>query len=46
MEDAIDRLKVVMGEDVTTIDISVESFSVSGVPYMWGPAEVRLRMWV
>jgi hypothetical protein len=46
MEDAIDRLKEVMGEDVTTIDISVESFSVSGVPYMWGPAEVRLRMWV
>lgn len=46
MEDAIDRLEEVMGEDVTTIDISVESFSVSGVPYMWGPVEVRLRMWV
>jgi len=45
-DDAIQRLENLLGEDVSAMDITVESVSVAGVPYMWGPVEVRLRMWV
>jgi hypothetical protein len=44
-EDAIQRLENILGEDVSAVDISVDSISVAGVPFMWGPVEVRLRMW-
>ncbi|MBN2203225.1 MAG: hypothetical protein JW700_03515 [Candidatus Aenigmarchaeota archaeon] len=44
--DAIQRLEDLLGEDVSTIDIVVESVSVAGVPYMWGPAQIKLKMWV
>ena len=46
VDDAVQRLEEILGEDVSTIDIIVESLSVAGVPYMWGPAQVKLKMWV
>jgi len=46
IDDAIQRLEDLLGEDVSTINIIVESVSVAGVPYMWGPVEIRLRMWI
>ncbi|MFH0929208.1 MAG: hypothetical protein V1818_02505 [Candidatus Aenigmatarchaeota archaeon] len=46
VDDAVQRLEDLLGEDVSTIDIIVESVSVAGVPYMWGPAQIKLNMWV
>jgi hypothetical protein len=46
IDDAIQRLDNILGADISAMDITVESVSVAGVPYMWGPVEVRLRMWV
>ena len=46
IDDAIQRLEELLGEDVTTIDIIVDSVSVAGVPYMWGPVQIKLEMWV
>ncbi len=46
INDAIQRLTSLLGEDISAVDITVESLSVAGVPYMWGPVEVRLRVWI
>ena len=46
IDDAIQRLTELLGEDVSAIDITVDSFSVSGVPFMWGPAQIKFKMWV
>ena len=46
VEDAVQRLVDLLGSDVSAIDITVDSYSVSGVPYMWGPAQVKFKMWV
>lgn len=45
-DDAIQRLNDILGEEVSTIDIVVESVSVAGVPYMWGPVQIKLQLWV
>jgi hypothetical protein len=45
INDAIQRLESLLGEDISAVDITVESLSVAGVPYMWGPVDVRVRVW-
>lgn len=45
VDDAVERLETLLGEDVSTTDIIVESVSVAGVPNMWGPARIKLEMW-
>jgi hypothetical protein len=44
-EDAIQRLKNLMGSFSITGDIEAESSSISSVPYMWGPAIVKVSVW-
>nr|MBA4404655.1 hypothetical protein [Nanoarchaeum sp.] len=43
--DANQRLRNILGEDVSATEIVNQSYSVAGVPYMWGPVSVRIRMW-
>lgn len=43
--DAIQRLKDLMGSFSITGDIEAESSSISSVPYMWGPASVKVSVW-
>jgi len=45
INDANQRLRNLLGEDVSATEITNQSFSVAGVPYMWGPVSVRIRMW-
>jgi hypothetical protein len=47
VSDALDRLMSVISSyvNVATDDIEIESSSVSGAPYMWGPASVKVRVW-
>jgi len=44
--DANQRLRSILGEDVSATEIVNQSYSVAGVPYMWGPVSVRIRMWI
>jgi len=45
-DDAIQRLEDLLGEDVSAVDINVDSISVAGIPFMWGPANIRVGVWV
>jgi hypothetical protein len=44
-EDAIQRLKNLIGSFSITGDIEADSSSISSVPYMWGPASVKVSVW-
>ncbi len=44
--DAIQRLEDVLGDDISAMEMLVDSIRVSGVPYMWGPVSARVRTWV
>ena len=44
--DAETRLINLLGEDIEAININVDSISVAGVPYMWGPVSARVRVWL
>jgi len=46
IDDANQRLRSILGEDVSATEIINQSFSVAGVPYMWGPVSVRVRVWI
>jgi hypothetical protein len=43
--DAINRLDNILGNYAHASDIQTESYSVSNIPYMWGPVSVRVRLW-
>lgn len=43
--DAISRLNNILGNYAHASDIQTESYSVSNIPYMWGPVSVRVRLW-
>jgi len=45
LNDAIDRLDDILGNYAHASDIQTESYSVSHIPYMWGPVSVRVRLW-
>ncbi len=45
-EDAEDRLNQILGEYASATLIKKDVNQVSGVPYMWGPVDVRLNVWV
>ena len=44
-QNATDRLNLILGSYSTSADIMTENYSVSNVPYMWGPSSVRVRLW-
>ncbi|MEM5781790.1 MAG: hypothetical protein QXD43_01160 [Candidatus Aenigmatarchaeota archaeon] len=44
--DANQRLRSLLGEDISATEIINQSYSVASVPYMWGPVSVRIRLWV
>ncbi|MBI4176523.1 MAG: hypothetical protein HY518_04910 [Candidatus Aenigmarchaeota archaeon] len=45
VEDAKERLKQVLGSFITATEIEVLNSSVKGVPSLWGPAKLEIRMW-
>jgi hypothetical protein len=44
--DAENRLNQLLGEHASATLIQKDVNKVSGVPYMWGPVDVRLNVWV
>jgi len=44
--DAIQRLQDVLGDDISAMEMLVDSIRVAGVPYMWGPVSARVKTWV
>jgi hypothetical protein len=44
--DAVARLNETLGKYVSATDIQTDSFSVTNVPYMWGPANIKVMVWV
>lgn len=44
--DAIQRLQDILGDDISAMEMVVDSVRVAGVPYMWGPVSARIRTWV
>ena len=44
--DAVTRLNDILGKYVSATDIQTDSFSVTNVPYMWGPAKIKVKVWV
>lgn len=45
VDEAVERLKTALGGYVVTSDVQTEAYSVSNVPYTWGPANIRMRVW-
>ncbi len=45
LDDAIRRLNGVLGKYAVATSIETEVNSVSGVPSMWGPVEMEVRVW-
>jgi len=43
--DAINRLTSILGSYATSADIKTENYTVSNVPYVWGPANIKIRLW-
>lgn len=43
--DAIARLRDVLGPNVAAVEISNETISIGGVPSLWGPTTVEVRIW-
>ncbi len=44
-EDVVERLNQVLGKYAVATSIETEVNSVSGVPTMWGPVEMEVRVW-
>jgi hypothetical protein len=44
-EDAVTRLNEVLGKYAVATSIETEVNSVAGVPTMWGPVELEVRVW-
>lgn len=44
-DDALDRLNQTLGDFVSSDDLVVETGEMSGVPSLWGPAVVEVRVW-
>ena len=45
-EDAVQRLNDILGKYAVATSIETEVNSVSGVPSMWGPIEMEVRVWI
>ncbi|MBI4019892.1 MAG: hypothetical protein HY367_01055, partial [Candidatus Aenigmarchaeota archaeon] len=45
VDDAIERLKDVLGFYITATEIEVLNSSVKNVPSLWGPAKLEVRVW-
>ena len=45
LDDAVLRLKKVLGSYVNALDISEQSVKLSGVPTLWGPITIEIRIW-
>jgi hypothetical protein len=45
-ENATARLDDILGKYSTSADIMTENYTVSNVPYMWGPANIKVRVWI
>jgi len=46
VEDAVTRLNETLGKYAVATNIETEVNSVSGVPTLWGPATIELRVWI
>lgn len=45
VDDAVDRLSVMLGSYVDASDIVIDNTTMSGVPSLWGPAVAEVRVW-
>lgn len=45
LDDAVMRLNETLGKYAIATSIATETYSVSGVPSMWGPAELEVQVW-
>jgi len=45
LDDAVARLNATLGKYAVATTIAKETYSVSEVPSMWGPAELEVRVW-
>jgi hypothetical protein len=45
LDDAVARLNQTLGKYAVATTIAKETYSVSGVPSMWGPAILEVRVW-
>jgi hypothetical protein len=45
LDDAVWRLNETLGKYAVATSIAKETYSVSGVPSMWGPAVLEVRVW-
>ncbi len=45
LDDAVARLNETLGKYAVATTIAKETYSVSGVPSMWGPAVLEVRVW-
>jgi hypothetical protein len=45
LDDAMQRLDLYLGDYLQETQITNETYSVGGVPFLWGPAIVEVRVW-
>jgi len=45
-QNATNRLTDILGKYATSADIQTENYTVSNVPHMWGPANIKVRVWI
>jgi len=45
LDDAVTRLNATLGKYASATTIATETYSVSEVPSMWGPAKLEVRVW-
>jgi hypothetical protein len=43
---AIERLEDVIGRYAVSADVHTENYTVSNVPHMWGPVNIKVRVWI
>jgi hypothetical protein len=46
IDDAIRRLNEMLGSFVTATYIQTDTSSIAGVPSLWGPARLEIRIWI